>query len=121
LTFLGFVIDTEKRIVVIPEDKIIKLKDYLVPMLNSKNHFGQGFIICHWFIIAFLRRFDDLLAGLKCKKPYYLVRLNHEAKADVALWLQFLEDFNGQCYFPDKYWVANDVLQLFAYSSGNPI
>jgi hypothetical protein len=40
---------------------------------------------------AFLRRFYDLLTGLKCKKPYYLVRLNHKAKADVALWLQFLE------------------------------
>ena len=31
-----------------------------------------------------------------------------------------MEDFNGQCYFPDKYWVANDVLQLFTESSGNP-
>ena len=49
-----------------------------------------------------------------------MVRLNCEAKADVALWLQFLEDFNGQCYFPDRYWVANDVLQLFTDSSGNP-
>jgi hypothetical protein len=37
LTFLGFVIDTAKMIVVIPEDKIIKQKDYLVPMLNSKK------------------------------------------------------------------------------------
>ena len=46
--------------------------------------------------------------------------MNHKAKADVALWLQFLEDFNGQCYFPDKYWVSNDVLQLFTESSGNP-
>ena len=44
----------------------------------------------------------------------------HEAKADVALWLQYLADFNEQCYFPDKYWVANDVLQLFTDSSGNP-
>ena len=26
---------------------------------------------------------------------------------------------NGQCYFPDKYWVSNDVLQLFTESSGN--
>ena len=51
---------------------------------------------------------------------YYLVRLIHEAKTDVALWLQFLEDFNGQCYFPDRYWVANDVIQLFTESSGNP-
>jgi hypothetical protein len=41
-------------------------------------------------------------------------------QTDVAQWLQFLEDFNGQCYFPDKYWVANDVLQLFTDSSGNP-
>jgi hypothetical protein len=130
LTFLGFVTDTDKMIGVIPEEKIIKLKDYLVPMLNSKNISVKDLesvidllAYCSRAIPssrAFLRRFDDLLAGLKCKKPYYLVILNHEANTDVALWIQFLADFNGQCYFPDKYWVANDVLQLFTDSSGNP-
>ena len=130
LTFLGFVIDTEKMIVVRPEDKIIKLKDYIVPMLNSKKISVKDLesvigllAYCSRAIPssrAFLRRFYDLLTGLKCKKSYYLVKLNHEEKADVALWLQFLEDFNGQCYFPDKYWVSNDVLQLFTEGSGNP-
>jgi hypothetical protein len=129
LTFLGFVIDTEKMIAVISEDKIIKLKDYPVPMLNSKKISVKDLesvigllAYCSRAILssrAFLRRLYYLLAGLRCKKPYHLVRLNHEAKPDVALWLQFFEDFNGQCYFPDKYWVANDVLQIFTDRSGN--
>ena len=80
LTFLSFVIDTAKMIVVIPEDKIIKQKDYLVPMLNSKKISVKDLesvidllAYCSRAIPssrAFLRRFYDLLAGLKCKKPY---------------------------------------------------
>jgi hypothetical protein len=46
-----------------------------------------------------------------------LVKLNHEEKADVALWLQFLEDFNGQCYFPDKYNAREEGIALEQYAN----
>jgi hypothetical protein len=63
------------------------------------------------FIEIEIRHLKFLYGDPQCAK------ICHEEKADVALWLQFLEDFNGQCYFPDKYWVANDVLQLFTDSN----
>ena len=76
LTFLDFVIGTDKMIGVIPEDKIIKLKEYLVPMLSSINISVKDLesvigllVYCSRAIPssrAFLRRFYDLVAGLKC-------------------------------------------------------
>ncbi|CAG2255924.1 SLC35A1_2_3 [Mytilus edulis] len=48
---------------------------------------------------AFIRRFYDLIASVKNGKPYYTVRLNSEVKADARVWLNFLDQFNGQCYF----------------------
>lgn len=67
----------------------------------------------------FIRRFYDLIASVKVKKPYYMIRINKEVKADVLIWLKFLDSFNGQCYFPEKVWLSNEVLQLFTDSSGN--
>jgi hypothetical protein len=49
-----------------------------------------------------------------------MVRINKEVKADVQMWLQFLIEFNGQCYIPEKTWLSNDTLEMFTDSSGNP-
>jgi hypothetical protein len=43
-----------------------------------------------------------------------------KVKADISLWLQFLDNFNGQCFFPEKDWISNETLKLFTDSSGNP-
>ncbi|VDI23898.1 Hypothetical predicted protein [Mytilus galloprovincialis] len=67
---------------------------------------------------AFIRRFYDLIASVKNGKPYYTVRLNSEVKADARVWLNFLDQFNGQCYFPDRFWSTNESLELFTDSAG---
>jgi hypothetical protein len=69
---------------------------------------------------AFIRRLYDLIAAVNNKKPHYMVRINQEVKADVQMWLQFLIEFNGQCYIPEKTWLSNDTLEMFTDSSGNP-
>jgi len=53
-------------------------------------------------------------------KPYHKIRLNLEVKADISLWLELLDNFNGQCFFPEKDWISNETLKLFTDSSGNP-
>lgn len=67
---------------------------------------------------VFIRRFYDLFGSVK--KPYHKIRLNLEVKADIAMWLHFLDVFNGHCFFPDRVWTSNDVLSLFTDASGNP-
>lgn len=51
-------------------------------------------------------------------KPHYLIRFNNEIRADLAMWLHFLENFNGKSVlFPEK-WVSSDVTRLFTDASG---
>lgn len=53
------------------------------------------------------------------KKPFHRIRLLSEVRSDIRLWLLFLEEFNEQCYFPDRLWIYNDIFQLYTDASGN--
>ncbi|CAC5400947.1 unnamed protein product [Mytilus coruscus] len=129
IPFLGFVIDTVRMMVVIPQEKLEKLQSELCSLLHKKKIMLRelesitGLMsFCSRAIPssrAFIRRFYDLIASVKCKKHHYKVRINKEVKADAMLWLQFLDTFNGQCFFLERVWLLNDILQLFTDSSGN--
>ncbi|CAG2212893.1 unnamed protein product [Mytilus edulis] len=93
----------------IPPEKLDKLKFMLDQVLSKKKMALKELesitglmAFCSRAIIsarAFIRRFYDLIASVKNGKPYYTVRLNSEVKADARVWLNFLDQFNGQCYF----------------------
>ena len=130
ITFLGFIIDTVLMMVRIPEEKLQKPRNLLQPLLYKKKVSLKDLesltglmAYCSRAIPssrAFIRRFYDLIAAVNNKKPHYMVRINQEVKADVQMWLQFLIEFNGQCYIPEKTWLSNDTLEMFTDSSGNP-
>ena len=117
MPFLGLVINKELGIISIPHDKLFKLQSQLLPMLYKKKILikdlesvtGLLSFCCRAIpsARAFIRRFYDLMAGLRNKKPYFRVRLNAEVKADVVILLEFLEKFNGHCFFPERLWVTN--------------
>ena len=104
LSFLVYVIDTELMMVYIPQNKLAKLHSLLIPMLHKQKMFVRqlesvtGLLaFCSRAIPAsraFIRRFYDLIAGVK-NKPHYKVRLNNEVKSDVLLLLEMLDKFNG--------------------------
>ena len=129
ITFLGFIIDTVLMMVRIPEEKLKKLRNLLQPLLYKKKVSLKDLesltglmAYCLRAILssrAFIRRFYDLIAAVNNKKPHYIVCINKEVKADVQMWLQFLIEFNGQCYIPEKTWLSNDTLELFTDSSGS--
>ena len=129
LNFLGFTIDTEKMMVKIPQDKLVRLQNLLTDILSKKKIKLKDLesiiglmAFCAKAIPsarAFIRRFYDLIASVKSKKPYYLVRINNEVKSDVLVWLQFLKNFNGECFIPDECWLTNRTLDLYTDSSGN--
>ena len=130
LTFLGLVIDTVLMMVRIPQEKLEKLQNLLAPLLSAKKirlkelESVVGLMaFCSRAIPssrAFIRRFYDLIASVKSKKPYHFVRINKEVKEDVRVWLNFLENFNGATYIPDRFWVSNETLELYTDSAGNP-
>jgi len=69
---------------------------------------------------AFLRRFYDLIASIKNKKSFYLVRISLENKYDALVWLKFLNHFNGECYLHERFWLGSETIELFTDSAGNP-
>lgn len=130
LPFLGFIINTELMLVMIPKEKLSKLHDLLKPMLLKKKMLVKDLesvtgllAFCSKAIPAiraFIRRFYDLIGSVRLKKPYYRVRINGEVKADVLMLLEFLDKFNGHFYFPDRLWYSSQTLELFTDASGNP-
>ena len=40
-------------------------------------------------------------------------------RSEALIWLKFLDNFNGECYLPDKLWRSSDTLELFTDSAGN--
>ena len=129
LKFLGLEIDTIDMVVRIPQDKLDKLRLLLRPLLWRKRIQLRDFesvvglmAFCSRAIPssrAFLRRFYDVIGSVKNKKPYYSIRINSEIREDVQIWLEFLQKFNGECYFSPDVWVTNDTLQLYTDSAGN--
>lgn len=128
LLFLGYLIDTVRLMVLIPQDKIEKLSNLLMSLskrqkitLKELQSVTGLMSFCAKAIPAaraFIRRFFDLMCN--AKKPYHKIRLNLEVQADIQMWLTFLENFNGHCFFPERIWYDNENLQLFTDSSGNP-
>lgn len=129
ITFLGLEIDTILMLVKIPQDKLQKLKDQLIPLMSKKRiaikeleSLAGLMAFCSRDIVsarAFIRRLYDLIASVKNAKPYYTVRINNEVKSDAEMWLQFLSYFNGECYMPEKVWTSNQSIELFTDSTGN--
>ncbi|VDI34321.1 Hypothetical predicted protein [Mytilus galloprovincialis] len=129
LTFLGLEIDTLLMLVRIPENKVIKLRSgilYMVGRKKIKLKELESIIglmaFCSRAIPssrAFTRRFYDVISNLQHGKSYYYVKINQELRSDALVWLEFLENFNGECFISESLWLSSDTLELFTDSSGN--
>ena len=118
LVFLGLQLNSISFRIKIPADKLAKLKSSLTALLGKKkvtlkelqslvgllNFYTRAIPVAR----AFSRRFYDAMAGLT--KPFHHIRLTVAIKADVLLWLSFLQDFNGFCSFPELDWNTNETL-----------
>jgi hypothetical protein len=60
---------------------------------------------------AFLRRLIDLTIGLRL--PHHHRRLTVGSRLDLELWLQFLQSFNGKCFFLEDKGSTSDSLHLY--------
>ena len=60
---------------------------------------------------TFLRKLYDLTINVKF--PHFKIRLTKEVKADMLVWVSFLQSFNGKCMFLHDNWTAHDSFHLF--------
>ncbi|KAK3107863.1 hypothetical protein FSP39_023831 [Pinctada imbricata] len=126
LTFLGLEIDTREQLVRIPSEKIADLIKHIEKILNHNkstlkiimslvgklNVFSKAVRGSR----AFNRRFYDATIGVS--KQNHHIRITQSLREDLNVWLQFLNNFNGITYFPNKDWESSDTLSLFTDSAG---
>ena len=127
ITYLGLEIDTQRKQVRVPQDKLISstqsidnalaLKKLTLQKLQSL--IGSLSFLCKAVSPgrAFLRRLINLTRGVA--RSHHKIRITGGAKEDLLMWKKFLTNYNGITYFQSRYWVNNDKLQLFTDAAGS--
>ena len=134
LTFLGFLIDTEKQQVLVPEEKIIRARNMIEHILMKRtkkltllqlqkicgflNFIGRAIVPGR----AFTRRLYAYTSSKKrILKPHHHIRLEPEMVMDLQMWKKFIDNQSIFCRpFIDfnKTWNAEEI-DFYTDSSKN--
>jgi hypothetical protein len=125
LTFLGIELDTIAQVARLPQDKLDKGLQ-LVRDMGSRRRASlrelqslTGFLNFTTSVVLpgkpFLRKLINLMKGLR--KHFYKARITQEVKVDLALWEQFLSEYNGVSFFMEEEWLASSKLHLYTDAS----
>ena len=108
ITFLGILVDTEAFELRLPAEKIGRLQALLDSWVAKKACTGKELesLLGHLSHAAsvirpgrtFLRQLFDLLHWVRL--PRHFVRLTAGAKADLAWWWCFMQNWGGTSFFP---------------------
>lgn len=127
LVIYGIEVDSIEMMSRLPQDKIDKCRNLLlafalrkkVTLRELQSLIGVLNFACSVIIPgrAFLRRLIDLTIGVT--KPQHFIRLSCEARADMSMWLQFLDQFNGKSVLFPESWESSDVIRFYTDASGS--
>ena len=108
LTFLGIEIDTQERVLRLPQKKLLRVKTILtqwrknlwcrrreLESLVCLLHHSAKVVALGW---SLLLRMIALLKGIHQRNHH--IRLNKEFRADLQWWLTFMETWNGVSVLP---------------------
>ena len=122
----GIIIDTAKMETRLPSDKISKLRSLLqsfkfkckCTLRDLQSLIGYLNFACKAVIPgrAFKRRISNLTIGVT--KPHHHIRLTKEFRADVKVWLSFIDVFNGRSMFLEDEWEVASKLNFTTDASG---
>ena len=132
LTFLGMLLDTEKQLIGIPMDKLIKAADWIHYFLNKKNKkatvlefqklCGILNFLCRCVVLgrAFLRRLYAATQGNKNLKAHHHVKIIEENRLDLMVWQQFLASPQGFYRpFMETISINAEEIDMYSDASGN--
>lgn len=123
MEYLGFEIDSVLQEVRLPLKKVDKCIDQIQLLLRKEKKRAtlkelQSLIGLLNFTCAvvlpgrpFLRRLINLTMGLK--SAFHHASLNKGVKDDLRVWLRFLENYNGRCFFISKKVLNSTELHIF--------
>ena len=126
LSFPGLEIDSVQQQVKVPAEKLEKLrlqlqqaasKQYLT-VKQAQSLVGSLNFVCRAVAPGrtFLRRLIDLTKGIA--DPNKIVRVGIGAQEDIAMWRNFLDEFNGISMFREANWTDSPDMNLHADAAG---
>ena len=126
ITFLGIMLDTEARVMSLPQGKLEEIQSKVLSWLGRRSATKRELLsligtlsfatkVVHAGRL-FLRRLIDLSTTVE--RLHHHVRLSAEARADLDWWARFLPTWNGRAMFLDTQWADADSLNLFTDASG---
>ncbi len=108
LTFLGIEIDTVRLQLSLPGEKVRRLRELLRKWTHKRactRRELESLVghLCHAATVIrpgriFLRHLFSLLS--RVSNPSHFIRLNTEARTDIAWWQCLLQQWNGRSFFP---------------------
>ena len=123
LSFAGIELDSIKSEARLPQEKVFKCVETIfiflshnkVTLKEIQSLIGLLNFACSVIAPgrAFLWRLIDLTHGIT--KAHHFIRLCHEVKEDLRVWLSFLSSFNGKSFFVNEVWCK---LNLFTDGVG---
>lgn len=127
MSFVGYEIDTVRKEVRLPVDKVQKCKEEIQMLLQHKKATLKqiqsvlGLLNFACVVVKpgrrFLRRLIDLTVGVRA--AHFFISLTRAVKDYLDMWHQFLEQFNGRSLFLDEHFISNHVLELYTDTSGS--
>ena len=127
IEFAGITIDSISQEARLPPDKLQKCRTLLhqfykrrtVTLRELQSLIGLLNFACSVVVPgrAFLRRLIDLTIGIT--KAHHHIRFTRAARADIKLWLTFLDNFNGRAFFLYDCWETSATLQLYTDTAGS--
>lgn len=126
LTYLGILLDTVAQTSSLPPDKLVALSKVIEELLplrkvtlrQLQSLLGHLNFACR--VVApgrpFCSRLAKLTSGLQA--PHHRVRLSAQVQADLRVWLEFLEEFNGVSLWQDTLNLHNDF-QVHSDAAGS--
>ena len=122
LIFLGILVNTLTFELHLPQDKLTRLQGAIHQWVRKRKctlkelesflgHLSHAATVVPQGRV-FLRQLFSLLA--RSQAPHHCVRLNLGARADLAWWQVFLQDWNGKSFFP----VTSPTTEVFSDAAG---
>ena len=125
LEYLGFILDTIRMEVRLPEDKLLRIRSLISSFLHRKSctkkeilsilgHLNYACKVVHPGR-SFVSRIIKLSTTVK--ENHHYIKLNTDFRSDLAMWSKFLSGWNGVSFFLDEEYTQAADIRLFTDST----
>lgn len=127
IEYLGIILDSNRMEARLPEDKLARITEFLknfqsrhscskrelLQLLGHLNFASRVVIPGRSFVSHLIKQSTTVRA------LHHHIKINHECREDIRMWLQFLTHWNGVSMFYNARTITSDDLCLFTDASGS--